>query len=193
MKLKSILFSLFVFFGLNVVSQTNALKVVTSVDASVKNNFKPNGRIFLFVSSGRTNEPRLNTWPNSSNKIFATNIKNWKPDETFVFDGAKAFVQTVEVSLDNLTAGNYRVQVLWDQDKNESGINVPGNLYSEAVSIQLNEDKTIELPLIKIVAPTELLDNKYLKEVDMISPSLSKWWGKEMHVKSCCFTTGQLF
>ncbi len=193
MKLKAVLFSLIAFCTLHVFSQTNALKVITNIDASLKNNFKSNGRIFLFVSSGQGGEPRFNTWPNSSNKIFATNIENWKPGETFVFDDAKSLVKTVEVSLNKLPAGNYRIQVLWDQDKNESRINAPGNLYSEAVSVQLDNDKTIELPLTRLIEPTKLQENKYLKEVDFISPVLSKWWGKEMHVKAAVLLPGSYF
>ncbi len=184
---------LLVICSINIWAQISSLKVTTRVDASVKNDFKPNGRIFLFVSEGRRGEPRFNTWPNHSNKIFATNIENWKTGEPFVFDATKSLVQSVEVSLNSLPAGNYRVQVLWDQDKNESRINAPGNLYSEAISVVLDEDKTIELPLTKVVEPTKLVENKYLKEVDFVSPLLSKWWGKEMHVKAAVLLPGGYF
>ena len=75
----------------------------------------------------------------------------------------------IDISLDNLPEGKYNIQVLWDQNEWDSGINVPGNLYSESFSIDLKENKKVELPLSKITEPEKLAENKYLKEVDIKS------------------------
>ncbi len=165
-------------------AQTSSLKVTTLVADGIKDEFSSKGRIFLFVSTGLGREPRMSTWPNKSNKIFATNIADWKPGSRFTFDEAASLTKSIDVSLNSLPKGKYRIQVLWDQDFAESRINAPGNLYSKAIDIDLNEDKTVELPLTEIIAPRKLAENKYLKEVDFKSTVLSDWWGKEMRIKA---------
>jgi S-formylglutathione hydrolase FrmB len=155
-------------------AQTCSLKVITSVSQELKENFKNSGRIFLFMNPNSRGEPRLNTFPNQSNYIFATNIENWIGD--FTFD--------VGISLDSLPAGIYRVQVLWDQDTSDSGMNAPGNLYSDAIDVHLQQNQTIEIQLNKIISPAKLAENEYLKEVDLKSKILSDWWGKDMYVKA---------
>lgn len=163
-------------------AQTCSLKVITSVSQELKENFKNSGRIFLFMNPNSRGEPRLNTFPNQSNYIFATNIENWIGD--FTFDGSTKVIKSVGISLDSLPAGIYRVQVLWDQDTSESGMNAPGNLYSDAIDVHLQQNQTIEIQLNKIISPAKLAENEYLKEVNLKSKILSDWWGKDMYVKA---------
>jgi len=165
-------------------AQTSALQISTTVSKEVLKDFQSKGRIFLFIADGNSREPRLNTWPNKSNRIFATNLKNWESDKTFTFNGSVQLIKSVDVSLDNLPNGKYTVQVLWDQDFSESRINATGNLYSEAITVDLTESKTIDLPLTKIIEPIKLAEHKLLKEVNIKSEVLSAWWGKEMRLKA---------
>lgn len=165
-------------------SQTSSLKVSTSISKEIQKNFNSNGRIFLFVGDSNIREPRLNTWPNKSNMIFATNIENWEAGKIFTFDKSVPFVKSVDISLNNIPNGEYKIQVLWDQDTNESSINAPGNLYSKAITIDLTENQTIELPITEIIQATKLAEHELLKEVDIKSEILSKWWGKEMRLKA---------
>ena len=44
------------------------------------------------------------------------------------------------MALDALPKGEYVVQVLWDQDTEESRINAPTNIYSEKQIINLNKE-----------------------------------------------------
>jgi enterochelin esterase-like enzyme len=165
-------------------AQTHSLQVSTSISAKLLINFNPKGRIFLFVGDSNNREPRLNTWPNKSNMIFATNIENWENGKTFTFDSSVPFVKSVDISLNEIPNGKYKIQVLWDQDTNASSINAPGNFYSEAITVDLFENKNIEILLTKIIQPTKLEEHKLLKEVDIKSEVLSKWWGKEMRLKA---------
>ena len=165
-------------------SQTSSLKVSTSISKEIQKNFNSNGRIFLFVGDSNIREPRLNTWPNKSNMIFATNIENWEAGKTFTFDNSVPFVKSVDISLNKIPNGEYKIQVLWDQDTNESSINAPGNLYSKAITIDLTENQTIELPITEIIQATKLIEHELLKEVEIRSEILSKWWGKEMRLKA---------
>ncbi len=185
--MKKIMFFLLISnFIINTIlfAQTSSLQVSTSISKDIQNSFNPKGRIFLFVSGSNNREPRMNTWPNKSNMIFATNIEHWETGKSFTFDSSVPFVKSVEIALKSIPNGKYKIQVLWDQDTNESSINAPGNFYSEAITIELSENQSIELPLTKIVQPTKLEEHKLLKEVDIKSEILSKWWGKEMHLKA---------
>ncbi|HSH18998.1 MAG TPA: alpha/beta hydrolase-fold protein, partial [Draconibacterium sp.] len=95
------------------------------------------------------------------------------------------FVKSIDISLDNIPEGKYKIQVLWDQDTNESRINAPGNLYSEAISVDISsENKIVELNLTKVIQATQLAEHKLLKEINIKSDVLSKWWGKEMRLKA---------
>ncbi len=166
------------------LAQTGSLTVKTRIAEEIQNDFKSSGRIFLFVSSSMMSEPRRNTWPNKSNKIFATNIENWNPKSVFTFDAATELTKSVEISLGELPHGSYTVQVLWDQDREESQINASGNLYSESVRIEFHGDESLELPLKFKIEPQQLAEHPLLKEVEYRSPVLSEWWNKEMRIKA---------
>ncbi|MBN2775239.1 MAG: hypothetical protein JXR31_13365, partial [Prolixibacteraceae bacterium] len=163
--------------------KTYSLKVETSVSDDVKQLFNTNGRLFLFVSNS-SREPRYGTWPNSSNKIFALNLKGWNINTPFTFDGSVKLSKSVDVNLDDLEEGNYSVQVLWDQDTNESGINAPGNLYSKTIPVELNKNTQIEIVIDQVIPPTQFNETEYLKLVDMKSEKVSKFWEKEMRIKA---------
>jgi hypothetical protein len=180
-------------YNATILAQTSSLQISTSVSKEILNDFQASGRIFLFIGSSNNREPRFNTWPNKNNLIFATNLENWEAGKTFTFDGSAQLVKSVNVSLNNIPNGKYSIQILWDQDIKESRINAPGNLYSEAITVDLSENKTIELPLTKIIEPAKLAENKLLKEVDIKSEVLSKWWGKEMHLKAAVILPRNFF
>ncbi len=185
--MKKIMFFLLIFnFIINTIlcAQTSFLQVSTSISKEIQKNFNSKGRIFLFVGDSNNREPRLNTWPNKLNMIFATNIENWETGKTFTFDSSVPFVKSVDIALNSIPNGKYKIQILWDQNINESSINAQGNLYSEAITIDLTENQTIELPITEIIQPTKLEEHKLLKEVDIKSEILSKWWGKEMRLKA---------
>ncbi|HRX10576.1 MAG TPA: alpha/beta hydrolase-fold protein [Draconibacterium sp.] len=183
-KLLIIILTICSLYNLSTIAQTSSLKVIATVSDEVSVNFHPKGRIFLFVSENNSREPRMNTWPNKSNMIFATNIDNWEAGKSFIFDSSVPFIKSVDISLKNIPHGKYKIQVLWDQDINESSINAPGNLYSEALTVDSSDNQTIELQLTKIIQSDKLAEHKLLKEVDIKSEVLSKWWRKEMRIKA---------
>jgi hypothetical protein len=174
-------------------AQTSSLQISTTVSKEVLKDLRSNGRIFLFIGSSNNREPRMNTWPNKNNLIFATNLENWEAGKSFTFDGSAQLIKSVDVSLNNIPNGKYNIQILWDQDTKESRINAPGNLYSESLTVDLNENKVIDLPLTKIIQPTKPVEHKLLKEVDIKSEILSKWWGKEMRLKAAVILPRNFF
>ena len=169
---------------LSEAQNTFSLEVATFISEDIKNQFKPNGRLFLFVSSSRFGEPRQNTWPNSSNKIYALNLKNWDVREPFVFDGLANLDKSVDVGLDALPEGNYRIQVLWDQNPAMAGIDEEGNLYSKAFTVELDKNTTLSLPLEKVTQPPVLNENDFVKLVDIKSGAVSEFWGSEKRIKA---------
>ena len=165
-------------------AQTGSLSVKTFVSEEIQDEFQSSGRIFLFVSESRMNQPRQNTWPNQGNKIFATNLQNRNPGNVFTFDAKTELTKSVDVSLGELPFGQYTVQVLWDQDRESSDINAPGNLYSESVQIDFQGSETLELPLKFKIEPRQLAEHPLLKEVNYKSPVLSEFRNKKIHIKA---------
>ncbi|WP_372947536.1 alpha/beta hydrolase [Mariniphaga sp.] len=185
--MKKLLFVFFIAFLVLVQqsqAQTGSLSVKTWISEEVQNENKPSGRIYLFVSTSQMNQPRRNTWPTKSNMIFAKNLENWEKNNVFTFDASAEFTKSFDISLGEFPHGNYTVQVLWDQDMQESRINAPGNLYSESVRIDFQKDETFELPLKFKIEPQQLAEHPLLKEVEYRSPVLSEWWNKEMRIKA---------
>ena len=194
--MKKIIFFCLIFSLLYIcklTAQTSYLQISTTVSKEVLKDFRSKGRIFLFIGSSNNREPRMNTWPNKNNLIFATNLENWESGKSFTFDGSVQLIKSVDVSLNNIPNGKYSIQILWDQDTNESRINAPGNLHSESLTVDLTENRVIELPLTKIIQPTKLDEHKLLKEVDIKSEILSKWWGKEMRLKAAVILPRNFF
>ena len=174
----------FIFSLQHIHAQTGSLTVKTSVSKENRKHFKPSGRLFLFISPGKYGEPRLNTWPSNENMIFALNIDNWNPKETFIFDATSGVVKTTDFNLNQIPAGNYTIQVLWDQNKAEPGIDNAGNIYSSTTWINFKNDTTLELPLKNIIQKQELANHHLLKEVNLKSERLSSWWNREIHLKA---------
>ncbi|MDD4107622.1 MAG: alpha/beta hydrolase-fold protein [Prolixibacteraceae bacterium] len=186
--MKKLLFSFLslIFFTVSpVFSQTGSLSVKTWIDKEITEDTRPEGRIFLFVSKSKNSQPRLNTWPNRNNIIYATNLENFQKGDEFIFDNSKNLSGIFDFNPGEIPNGSYMVQVLWDHDNKESDINAPGNLYSESVLINLNSDSIcLELPLTQTIETVRLAEHPLLKEVEIQSKVLSKWRKKEIRLKA---------
>ncbi len=168
----------------NTYNEEHSLEVRTHISEDLADQFNPKGRLFLFVNTQSSNELYNQTWPNGSNNIFALNIDNWANGHTFPLNGLTEFIKTSDMKLSDMDPGTYYVQVLWDQDMEESRINVPGNLVSEVMEVDLHKEVRIDLPVTKVIPPRELVDNPHVKLVDIKSDLLSDFWGKEIRVKA---------
>jgi enterochelin esterase-like enzyme len=186
-RIKKTLFILllsFLFAVQQSLAQTGSLSVKTFASEEIQDEFQSSGRIFLFVSESRMNQPRQNTWPSRGNKIFATNLQSWNRGDVFTFDAKAELTKSVDVSLGELPFGQYTVQVLWDQNRESSNINAPGNLYSESVKIDFQGNERLELPLKYKIQKQQFAEHPLLKEVNYKSPVLSDFRNKEMRVKA---------
>ncbi|MEL6653387.1 MAG: alpha/beta hydrolase-fold protein, partial [Bacteroidota bacterium] len=176
-------FSLLLASGLVAQVQTShTIKVAVIVDQSVEEQFRAQGRLFLFFSEAEQGEPRRQTWPRLTNHIFAQNV-DWPEGQTVYFDSESTLDSNGDLSLIDFPDGNYRVQVLWDQNQTASSINAPGNLYSEVLELELREDRRLELKLNQIIPERKSISHPLLREHNFRSDTLSKWWDKEMEVE----------
>lgn len=176
----SILFSL----SSNVYSQTGSLTVRTKVTKKIKDDFNSTGKIFLFISRSKYSQPRVHTWPDRSNYIFSQNIKNWNSKKEFIFNGLTELTGSTDISLNKIPEGNYRIQVLWDQNNEDSEINAPGNLYSEAVDIEIRKDVNLDLPLKFVIIPEKTVEHRLLRDVKIKSEILSEWHNEDIYLKA---------
>lgn len=174
-----IIFLLF-FSGIILAGHRVTFQIATA--DNIKPSVQPEGRLFLFISEKERPEPRTVTWPHSGNHIFAKNLKAF--DGNISISASSDLVTTADFSLDDLADGTYYVQCLWDQDRKESRIDAPGNMYSKVQKVDLDGDQTLELSLSETIGPRTLTANKFVKEITLTSDTLSAWWGKKMDVKA---------
>jgi hypothetical protein len=165
-------------------SQASALKVKTSVSNNLSSKFQSRGRIFLFVTESKMGQPRLNTWPDRSNNIFAITLEEWEAGTVFTFEGSVELTKSTDLSLNEIPHGRYHIQVVWDQNRTDAGINNPGNLYSDAVAVEITENLTLDLPLKLVVSSEKLVKHKLLKEINFKSEILSEWHKRDIWLKA---------
>ncbi|MGB5358120.1 MAG: hypothetical protein WBN11_15625, partial [Eudoraea sp.] len=131
MKSKLLLSGIVLFIALsNIYSQKQNFPFSANLKVSeeIKGQFIENGRLYLFLSKNANAEPRTQTWPSPTNKtyIFAKNMEGYQPDGILEIQNDKSWISTATWTLDQVPAGEYYVQILWDQDLNESRIDAPG-------------------------------------------------------------------
>lgn len=146
--------------------------------------FKPNGRALIFFSKDASVDPVLNTWPMNGNFVFGKNLAGWLPSQKQMMKNDGKWTGSTDWNMDEIPAGEYFVQFLWDQQGNESRITEPGNLYSEKKKILVNGPQSLSLTVSKITTEPKIEPNKYIEFIDFTSKSLSAFWKKEMHVKA---------
>jgi hypothetical protein len=185
MKAKSIVLNLLLLFvaTFSYCQKNHSLTLSVSVPQQNRTDLKPNGRLFIFFNQNASVEPRLQTWPSPGNSMFAKNIDGLKSDKALEL-GSDGWIKTPAWNLNNIPEGEYYIQVLWDQDKEESNPNAAGNLYSEKQKVSLTKSTKLSFELSNKIAPRQLVANDLVKLVDITSDTLSKWWKKPVHVKA---------
>jgi S-formylglutathione hydrolase FrmB len=175
--------------------ETHPISFSISIAPQLQNQFKPSGRLFVFISENPRGEPRTQLWPLSPrrNHIFAKNLKGWKSSETFALDARSQFISTAQFNFDKVPNGTYHIQALWDHDTTESGIDAPGNLHSEVMAVEINQKLKVDLTINQKIPPRELIENKFVKLVEIQSDTLSAWWGRPMKVKAAVLLPSSYF
>ncbi len=192
--MKKILFSLILIIYTSIlVSQKTSFDLVIHVSISQprQSSFKPDGRLFVFLNQNEKVEPRTRTWPSSGNFIFAKNFEGLDPNKGFEISNPEGWIKTSEWTFKNVPEGEYYLQVLWDQNVDESNINAHGNIYSEKQKVTVNQSTLAQVSLSKNIEKRELVQHELVKFIDLKSDTLSKWWGKSMYVKASVLLPSQ--
>lgn len=172
--------------GLRAQAETFTLKARLTIPEELQLGFKSEGRLFLFLCENQRAEPRTQTWPMPwvNNHIFAINLSGLSPDKELVLDQSMDWIKTTEWDLGSVPEGAYNLQVLWDQDTEESGINAPGNLFSIKQKVVVDQSLDLEVNLDQVIEATSVTEHPQVRVVDIKSDTLSSWWGKPMHLKA---------
>ena len=137
------------------------------------------GRLYVFLSRAR-GQPRFGPNWFHPEPFFGLDVQKFAPGTTRPIDGrADGFPQP----LGKLKPGRYQVQALLDHDfYNPLPGTGPGNLYSDVRSLDLDPATSgrIELALRHVVQTREFPKSRWVKEVVLRSPLLSKFHGREV-------------
>jgi len=185
---KHILLPVFILLFLAVITAQpkHQVGLNITVSDSLQEKFQSHGRLFIFLSENPYGEPRFQLWPVSpkKNNIFAGNFRDWNAGEMLRIDGESGLISTGPFDLGDIPEGEYKVQVLWDQDEEGSRINSAGNLYSKVQSVNINRKQELAIRLDQEIPPLRLVDHKFVKLVDIRSDTLSSWWDKPVQLKA---------
>ncbi|MDX1632376.1 MAG: hypothetical protein R3234_10975, partial [Thermoanaerobaculia bacterium] len=160
------------------------------------------GRLLLLIGTDPDEEPRFQIgWGVGSGQIFGVDVEDLEAGEPVVFDETVFGWPTR--SLDDLPAGEYRVQALlhrYDTFERSDGHVLqlpaswkagqrwnrePGNLYSEPKTAEIDPNAGGELSIVldREIPPTEPPeDTKYVRHVRIKSELLSEFWGRDFYL-----------
>jgi hypothetical protein len=160
------------------------------------------GRLLLLVSNNPGDEPRFQLSDDlKTQMVFGLDVQNWRPATPVRIDDS-AFGYPVRRIAD-IPPGDYIVQAVLDRyetyrradgrvlklpaDRGEGRQwnRAPGNLYSKPVKLAWAPGKTAPPALLldqEIAAVAEPKDTKYIRHAKMLSPSLTKFWGRPVYL-----------
>jgi len=160
------------------------LSIQLSLDDAIKASIQNEGRLFVFLNQNPEVEPRTRTWPSKGNYVFAQNLKDFSSSLPLEINAGSDWISTTDWSLDNIPEGDYYMQILWDQDTEESRINAPGNIYSDKQKVSIKGNQKVDFTLNQIIEDHDLVEHELVRFVDFSSDTLSAWWGKPVKVKA---------
>jgi len=212
MRKQASLFLFWLFAGSTIVlAQLQSHKVTFHITVAdeVQSSVKPSGRLFIFMDAFPGREPRTCSPTSYSVVSFAKNLSNLDPEANLLIDNDDGWVKwqstafltyeddemglkvIKDFTFDNIPEGQYRVQLLWDQDQSESSINAPGNIYSKELNIMLDQPIEVKISLSEIIGQPEIVQHSLVREINLKSDTLSKWWGKEVIVNASVLLPGR--
>lgn len=171
-----------------VIAQTTATlasdaaqRIVVSLPASDSaGNASYDGRLFVFLSSRGTGEPRRGPNWFSPDPFFGLEVRAFRPGESRAIDDSADGFPAV---LSQLPPGKYRVQAVLDHalDYHNPGT-APGNLYSSISQVEHREQAPIvwELALTEVVEATPFPTTDWQHEIQLQSQLLSAFHGRDV-------------
>lgn len=195
MKTKSSIIGLTLFIILSSCNSSENKKIeikITKADKITSDIYKE-GRLFLFFSQNEGAEPRYQLFPDPVNAplIYATNLSDFNSASELIMNQNDNWTSTTGYSLGKIPDGEYFIQALWDQDTLESGINAPGNIYSQKQKINIEAGTSFNFQLEKIIPERKLIEHELVKEINFKSDTLSTWWNRTMTLKASVLLPSQ--
>lgn len=162
------------------------------------------GRVILLVSRDLVREPKSHVVPNApldAPFMFGSNVDGLAPGAGARIDDA-AFGWP-ERKLSNLPEGDYLVQAVLnryetyhladgrtlklapDKGEGQHWQSKPGNLYSRPLRIHIDPARPVEIALTldQVIPPiARKADTEFVRHIQMRSPSLSKFWGRDVFI-----------
>ncbi|WP_170110364.1 alpha/beta hydrolase-fold protein [Flavilitoribacter nigricans] len=162
---------------------TTTLGFEVRVADDLQADFPEDGRVFIFLNNSNRRS-LITSWPSPGLQVFARNVEDWTGAEPLLLDDTQVWTQKADFILSGVPEGIWYVQVVWDHDREESRIGATGNMYSPVTRIEVGDTDVFEIELSEQFGPLEVVDHKFVREVDQVSESLSQFWDKEVHVKA---------
>lgn len=104
---------------------------------------------------------------------FLITVNNIKPNDTVVFDDNAI---SYPVKLSDIERGDYNAQVVWDKNEGSHSIaNSPGNIYNNAVAVQLtkNTNTIFNITCNNVIKEPGFVETQYVKEAKVPSALLT--------------------
>lgn len=158
-------------------------KFSLTIDPAVQSS-PYSGRVYVVLSRRERPEPRrsMGSWYNSPT-VIAKDLRDVKPGEAFeIGPGTLTFPAT---QYENIREGTYYAQAVArvNLDCPEPGKG-DGDLYSEVIKVDFSPvasgGEAVALRLSKRVEKPALADRGRVRFVEMVSPALSKFYGREV-------------
>jgi hypothetical protein len=187
----------------------HGVRVQLSFPASVQST-AVTGRVFVVLTTNAKPDPRIQILePASSPPFFAADISDVRPGQTMVLDASSDSYPLKNIN--QLPAGDYTAEAfLWKyvEYHRADGHTIwapeqwgpqifslePGTLYSATTKVHVDPKAgtTLRFTLDKVVTNKDLesllggegydTDTPWIKHVRMLSPSLTKWWGRPIYL-----------
>lgn len=138
------------------------------------------------IETNNIREPRLySAWPTKNvEPLFSIDLSDLPKNASFTSEDLNGFPYQ---RLEDLPAGRYAVQAVYDSNILESSINSEGNAYSsvEFISIKNRQFPNVQLKLNNVLEPDTLPDDdQLLRFVKFKSETLSQFWNSDMFLRA---------
>ena len=133
---------------------THSFSIDISVSEDLKEDFKSEGRLFLFLKE-YPGIPRFSLPAGSVFCLFARNITGWDKSDILSISSTNSwdsfqpksfllkedpntgFTYREPWDIEKIPEGTYYLQVFWDQNTTESKLKASSNLYSEVIEVNI--------------------------------------------------------
>lgn len=171
-----------------IANDTPSVNAKISVSPEMKSAFVKDGRLILRLTKARGKEPRK-----GAELTIGVTALNWDAKSPFQFSSKDKNV---------LVSGNFDeknesemcyFQLIYKQNTDDGQENVPGNLFSKVDSVQISANMNLTINLDQLIAPTEVINHKFVKPVVIKSRLLSEFSGHDRFLKAAALLPSGYF